>query len=59
MAEAPRNPWTVRATRRVYENPWIAVDEHDGGQRHVAAFVRAEQFELHSLAFGHFFLLAA
>ena len=29
MAEAPRNPWTVRATRRVYENPWIAVDEHD------------------------------
>jgi 8-oxo-dGTP pyrophosphatase MutT (NUDIX family) len=26
---APHNPWTTRASRPVYENPWIAVREDD------------------------------
>ena len=34
MADEPahpikRGPWTVRATRVVYDNPWITVREHD------------------------------
>ena len=27
--EARRGPWIIRATRSAYDNPWIAVTEHD------------------------------
>jgi hypothetical protein len=27
--ERRRGPWTVRSSRRVYDNPWISVIEHD------------------------------
>ncbi|GHD51505.1 DNA mismatch repair protein MutT [Thalassobaculum fulvum] len=27
--EQRRGPWTVRSSRRVYDNPWISVIEHD------------------------------
>src|SRR3546814_2402752 len=27
--EQRRGPWVVRASRQVYENPWIRVTEHD------------------------------
>lgn len=29
MSETRRGPWTVRAERNVYENPWIKVSEYD------------------------------
>jgi len=29
MSETKRGPWTVRAERSVYENPWIQVREYD------------------------------
>lgn len=29
MSETRRGPWTVRAKRSVYENPWIKVSEYD------------------------------
>ncbi|WPZ33643.1 NUDIX hydrolase [Thalassobaculum sp. OXR-137] len=31
MTETParRGPWIVNATRRVYDNPWIGISEHD------------------------------
>lgn len=39
-----RNPWTVRGERRVFDNPWIAVDERDvvnpAGRPAVYAVVR-------------------
>lgn len=28
-ADERRGPWAVRQTRRVYDNPWIGVSEHD------------------------------
>lgn len=27
--EQRRGPWTIRGSRRVYDNPWISVTEHD------------------------------
>lgn len=29
MSERKVGPWTVRAERRVFENPWIAIIDHD------------------------------
>lgn len=38
------NPWTLRATKRIYDNPWIRVDEHDvldaGGNQRCYGIVR-------------------
>lgn len=29
MLEAPQNPWKKLSARFIYENPWIALEEHD------------------------------
>ena len=27
--ESQKNPWTVRSTKRIYDNPWVRVDEFE------------------------------
>lgn len=29
MSESRRNPWKTRSIRRIYENPWLRLEEHD------------------------------